>query len=101
MIGYMQPPMTPEAILNEVNSFAETKSIPSLKRAAAAWAEREVTRLQQAVLTREFDINPLQIHHFWVDFRHCVFDISGDQPPLLPAPKRLKKSRTKKLPSKK
>ncbi len=96
MIGYIQPPMAPDDILNEVNGFAETRSIPSLARAAAAWAERDVTRLQQAPLTREFEANTIQLHHFWLDLRHCVFDVRGDQPPHLPAPKKPKKKQQRR-----
>jgi hypothetical protein len=101
MIGYIQPPMSPDDVLKEVNDFAGTRSIPSLRRAAAAWAEREVTRLQQAPLTREFETNTIQLHHFWADLRHCQFDVPGDQPPHLPAPPKPKKKKTqKKVPRK-
>lgn len=47
-----------------------------------------------------YETNTIQLHHLWVDLRHCVFDVPGDQPPHLPAPKRLKKRQIKKTPIK-
>jgi hypothetical protein len=85
MIGYMQN-MEPDTVLEEVNSHAVTRTIPSLMRAATAWVARNVTYLSQSGLTREFDTNPIQLSHFWMDLRHCQFDIPSDQPPQSAAP---------------
>ncbi len=79
MIGYMQN-LPPEEILSEVNEGAERRSIPSLIR-AAAWAAKDVTRLSQSPLPRDFDANPVQLNHLWVDLQHCVFE----KPPPKPA----------------
>ncbi len=88
MIGYMQN-MAPEGVLAEVNSFASERGIPSLSRAAAAWAAKDVTRLSQAPLNRAFGTSPIQLSHFWIDLRHCEFEKAR---PLT----RAKKARRKK-----
>jgi len=73
MIGYMQN-MEPGDILTQVNSFADKREIPSLSKAAAAWATKDVTRISQAPLNRTFDTSPVQVSHFWIDLRHCKFE---------------------------
>ena len=80
MIGYMQD-MDPDDILEEVNEFAGGRSVPSLTRAAAAWAAKDVTRISQPPLTRAFEATTITLTHFWIDLRHCTFDIPSDQPP--------------------
>ena len=89
MIGYMQN-MEPDDVLGEVNDFAQRRTIPSLSRAAAAWAAKNVTRLSQNQLTRNFDPNPLQLKHLWLDLRHCTFE----KPP--PKSKEAAPKKTKK-----
>jgi hypothetical protein len=73
MIGYVQN-MDPDDILTEVNDFAQRRKIPSLSRAATAWAAKNVTQLSQDPLTRDFDTSALQLHHLWIDLRHCTFE---------------------------
>jgi hypothetical protein len=80
MIGYVQN-MEPDDVLGQVNTHATARSIPSLTRAATGWVARNVTRISQSRLTREFDTNPIQLRHFWMDLRHCRFDIPSNQPP--------------------
>jgi hypothetical protein len=92
MIGYLQS-TDHDTVLNEVNAFAKNRSIPSLARAARAWAQREVTRLSQDPLPREFDPATIQLSHFWVDLRHCRVDLPLNQPPQAATPP--KQTRTK------
>jgi hypothetical protein len=73
MIGYMQN-MEPDCVLVEVNSFSGARKIPSLAKAAAAWASQKVTRLNQKELTREWEASSLLLHHLWIDLRHCTFE---------------------------
>lgn len=88
MIGYVQD-MPHDDILQEVNAYAMTRSIPSLARAAAGWAAGGVTVLPTQSLNRNFDPDPIQIEHFWVDLRHCKFNVPSGQPPQsVPPPAR-------------
>ncbi len=80
MIGYVQN-MQPDQVLTEVNDFAQQRTVPSLSRAAADWAEKNVTALSQSPLTRDFDTKPLKLNHLWIDLRHCTFQ----KPPPKPA----------------
>jgi hypothetical protein len=91
MIGYMQNTMTPDEILTEVNGHAATLTIPTLDRGSNPWVEGGATELSQLPLTRDFDQNPIRLHHLWVDLRHCTFE---DPPPK--AAVRTKKKTTKK-----
>jgi hypothetical protein len=72
MIGYVQN-MRDDDLLREVNDHAKTRKIPSLFLAATKWAAKTVTQLQQDPLTRDFDPVPVQLHHLWLDLRHCTF----------------------------
>ncbi len=95
MIGYVQN-MEPDEILRDVNTHAVSRSIPSLTRAATGWVTRNITCISQPPLLREFDTNRVQLYHFWMDLRHCQFDIASDQPPQSaadspPSAKRMRK----------
>jgi len=85
MIGYMQT-MEPDDILAEVNDFASRRTIPSLSRAAKAWRDKAVTRLTQDGLDRPFEPSKFQLTHYWIDLRHCTFDVPSNQPPDSAAP---------------
>ncbi len=80
MIGYVQN-MTPDEILAEVNTHASARKLPSLARAAGGWANRGVTKLTQDPLNRSCLPDRILLHHFWIDLRHCRFDIPSNQPP--------------------
>jgi hypothetical protein len=80
MIGYVQN-MEPDDVLREVNTHAASRSIPSLTRAATEWVTRNLTCISQLPLPRKFDTNPIQLYHFWMDLRHCRFELPSDQPP--------------------
>ena len=105
MIGYIED-MAPDQVLQEVNAFAQARAVPSLTRAAAAWATKNVTRLTQQPLTRAFEATPIRLTHFWIDLRHCTFDIPSSAPPqsaALPAKAKKPKQPTgnaKKAPKK-
>jgi hypothetical protein len=90
MIGYVQN-MTDDELLKEVNEHATTRKIPSLTKAATAWAAKSVTQLGQAPLDRDFDPAPVQLGHLWLDLRHCVFTL----PPVKPATAKKKAARKK------
>jgi hypothetical protein len=72
MIGYVQN-MLDDDLLAEVNTHAAARNIPSLTKAATAWAAKNTTRLGQDALTRDFDTVPVQLRHLWIDLRHCTF----------------------------
>jgi hypothetical protein len=91
MIGYAQS-MPEDDLLKEVNSHATARTIPSLSRAAAAWAAKAMTPLDQGPLTRDFDPSPIQLRHLWLDLRHMTFTV----PPANPATKSKKKKSAKK-----
>jgi hypothetical protein len=90
MIGYVQD-MTDDDLIKEVNDHATTRKIPSLSKAATAWAAKTATRLGQDPLDRDFDPTPVQLRHLWLDLRHCTFTL----PP--PKPKSAKKKAKKAL----
>lgn len=71
MVGYLQS-MTPDEVLEEVNTHAATKNIPSLVRAASAWAAKDVTVLSNRVV-RDDAQTALDLNHLWLDLRHCTF----------------------------
>lgn len=85
MIGYVQG-MTDDTLIKEVNEHAAARRIPSLSKAATAWAAKTVTQLGQAPLVRDFEPTPVQLRHLWLDLRHCTFT----PPPPKVATKRKK-----------
>jgi len=95
MVGYMQN-LDPDKILTEVNGLAQQRNMPSLSRAAAAWAAKNVTQLSQNPLTRDFDTNPLQLNHLWIDLRHCKFEMPPPKPKTAATKKAKKKASPKK-----
>lgn len=101
MVGYIQT-TTPDAILTEVNGFATPRSLPSLVRAATAWATALPTILSQTSFVREFDTSLISLSHFWIDLRTSTFDIPSGQRPdssyPVPPPKKAKKKNTVKKP---
>jgi hypothetical protein len=100
MIGYIQT-MDPHDILQEVNQFATVGNIPSLSRAARSWLAKEANRLSHAALARQFDMANFQLTHFWIDLRHCTFDVPANQPPESAAPTPPPKKRKRKVNAKK
>ncbi len=88
MIGYAQS-MPDDDLLKEVNSHATARTIPSLSKAAAAWAAKKMTPLDQGLLTRDFDPSPIQLRHLWLDLRHMTFTLP---PPKLSKTSKMKKS---------
>lgn len=111
MIGYMQA-MPPGEILDEVNQFAADRNIPSLSKTAKEWRTKVANRLSQDELDREFETTKVRLTHFWLDLRHCVFDVPNDRPPDSASPdpplpkskkkrKEKKKTKTKKIQKKK
>lgn len=78
MIGYVQN-MEPDDVLTDVNRHAGTRNIPSLFRAAASWAAKDVTYLSNR-LARDFTAEPLDMSHLWVDLRHCTFSKPAPTP---------------------
>jgi hypothetical protein len=96
MIGYLQT-MEPDEVLADVNTYATDRSIPSLSRAAATWFAKDVNRLTQTPLNRQFDPAPLQLTHFWIDLRASAFDVASDARPESalpdPPPRKPKKAR--------
>jgi len=95
MIGYVQD-MEPDDILKEVNACAKARSVPSLTRAAAAWATKGVTQISQPPLTRAFEATTIRLTHFWIDLRHCKFDVPSSEPPqAAAAPTAVRKAKKK------
>jgi hypothetical protein len=92
MIGYLQN-MTPDDVLNEVNTFASARSLPSLSRAAASWAAKNVTPLSQPALSRTVQPNPFTLGHLWIDLCHCQFTASAAPAAKQPAAKKPKKKK--------
>jgi hypothetical protein len=92
MIGYAQS-MPEDDLLHEVNVHATARTIPSLSKAATAWAAKAVTPLDQRPLTRDFDPALIKLRHLWLDLRHMMFTA----PPPTPAakPKKTAKKATK------
>ena len=81
MIGYLQD-MDPDTVFDEVVKFSATRSIPSLVKAAMGWANKSVTLLSQPPLDRTFAPgDPIRLHHYWVDLRHCKFTVPSASPP--------------------
>lgn len=72
MIGYVQT-LSNDDVLRQVNDHATVHAIPSLCKAATAWAAKAVTRLTQEPVTREFAEDPIVLRHLWVDLHHVVF----------------------------
>ena len=95
MIGYVQD-MDPDATLTDVNKFATPRKLPSLKKAAAGWVAKSVTRLDQDPVNRNFDTNPLNLRHLWVDLRQCKFETPQPANPALGKKASVKKATTKK-----
>ena len=96
MIGYMQT-MEPDDILREVNEFASRRTIPSLSRIGKAWQDKAASRLTQDPLERQFAPTKIQITHYWIDLRHCTFDVPANEPPEHPlSPIHRHQSRRKK-----
>lgn len=95
MIGYVQD-MPHEDALKEVNAFAKKRTVPSLVKAAAGWVARGVTTLPLQTLPRAaFDPHPIQLTHFWVDLRHCKFDVPSGRPPQSAASPPARKPKAK------
>ncbi len=92
--------MQPDQVLTEVNNFAQKRTIPSLSRAASAWAAKDVTALSQPPLTREFDTKPVQLNHLWIDLQHCTFEKPLPKPAKSAAAKA-KPKKVKKKPARK
>lgn len=85
MIGYAQS-MPDDDLLQEVNAHAAARTVPSLSRAATAWATKGVSVLDQDPLTRQFDPNPIQLRHLWLDLRQMTFI---PPPPKPKTPKKI------------
>ncbi len=79
MIGYVQS-MSDVDLLKEVNGHAKARTIPSLSKAATAWAAKTVTQLGQDPLARDFDPTPIQLHHLWLDLRQMTFTLAPPKP---------------------
>lgn len=94
MIGYIQN-MDGNDLLTEVNAFAAERTIPSLTKAAAAWADKHVTQLTNQ-LKRQFDPKPIDMNHLWIDLRHCKFTRPSPKPTATKTEKNSKKSTAKK-----
>lgn len=103
MIGYLKD-SDPDDVLGEVNGFAAKRNVPSLRRAAEDWAEKNVTELSQDPLTRDFDSKPMRLHHLWIDLRHCTFEDPAPKPKAAgvekPAKSPRKKAAKKRRPKK-
>ena len=74
--------------------------MPSLTKAAATWATKGVTQISQRPLTRAFEASTIRLTHFWIDLRHCNFNVTSSEPPQAaaaptPVQKPKKKSRKK------
>ena len=85
MIGYIQT-MDPPAILTEVNHFAIGRAIPQLTQVGGVWEVGQANRLSHEPFDREFAPTQIHLSHFWIDLRHCTFDIPANQPPGSAAP---------------
>lgn len=92
MIGYVQN-MEPTAILKELNAYARTRKVPSLKLAARAWVQQGLNDLKQRPLSRHLDADPIQLNHLWADLRHVTF---VTPPPTQKTKKRPAKKKAKK-----
>jgi hypothetical protein len=99
MIGYLQN-MDPDDVFAEVDKFARARSIPSLQR-AMAWAARDVTRLSQPPLQRDFAPAEIQLGHLWVDLQHCHFEKPPAKPPTAPKAAKSKRPKAKVATAKK
>jgi hypothetical protein len=93
MIGYAQS-MPEDDLLDDINAHAAVRAIPSLTKAAVAWAAKAVTPLDQRPLTCDYDSASIQLRHLWLDLRHITFIAPPPKPPL--AKKKSKKKATKK-----
>jgi hypothetical protein len=73
--------MPEDDLLDDVNVLATARMIPSLLKAATAWAAKSVTVLDQGPLTRDLDPAPIQLRHLWLDLRHMTFIAPPPKPP--------------------
>jgi hypothetical protein len=94
MIGYIQN-MDPDNVLTQVNVHAANRTIPSLTRAAGAWATQNVTQLSNR-LARQFDPRPIDMNHLWIDLRHCTFVKPTAQMKVVKKSKAAKKTSPRK-----
>lgn len=94
MVGYLES-STGSTVLNEVNTQAAAKGVPSLTLAAGAWVVKGITPLSQTAMKRSFHPSPFTLHHLWVDLCHWKFVTPKQTPPLaaalLPSPRKAAK----------
>ena len=77
MVGFIQN-MDFEDILLEVNQHAAQfqPTLPMLILSTEGWQEQGVNNLTQ-ILSRNFEVSPFPLKHFWVDLRNIYSVVSS------------------------